>query len=102
MNPDQKIAAFLAKAEVHPAKSKLAPYEEMIRRLRQNRWTYRQIAEALRSDFGVQVNPKSIWAYLHAECRQARASQAPSLIPVAHALPQKPVPRQSARFNLDA
>jgi transposase len=54
MNTDDKIWAFLARAKSRPAPSKLDPYHELIRGLRQRRWTYQQIAAVLRDEFAVK------------------------------------------------
>lgn len=64
MNLDDKITAFLADADAKSARSKLEPYAELIRQLRQRRWTYVQIAQALREQFGVTVHPTTVHAYV--------------------------------------
>jgi len=52
MNLEQKITSFLATADTQPPQSKLEPYTELIRSLRQKRWPFHRIAKALQDDFG--------------------------------------------------
>jgi IS30 family transposase len=95
MNLEQKIGDFLTKAESKPARSKLAAYDTVIRTLRQRRWTFQAIAQTLQSEFGLSVNPKTIWAYLQVQREHAPLLPAKS----EHSLPSSP---QKRRFNLDA
>ena len=64
MDLEKKIADFLARADPKPTRSKLEPYDELIRTLRQRRWTFKMIAEVLNAEFGLKVNPKTVWDYL--------------------------------------
>ena len=96
MDLEKKIAQFLATVESKPARSRLEPYDALIRALRQKRWTYKAIADALESEFGLRVNPKTIWDYLnvHQGAVMKQAQENSSIKP-----PQEP-PRR--RFNLDS
>lgn len=98
MELEKKIAQFLANAEAKPARSKLEPYDAVIRTLRQKRWTYKAIAEALTAEFGLKINPKTVWDYLKVHQGTAKTSIRESSAP-ATKLPQE-TPRR--RFNLDA
>ena len=97
MNLEQKIGDFLTKAESKPARSKLAAYDALIRTLRQRRWTFAAIAQTLQTEFGLVVNPKTIWAYM----KVRREPQQAPLLPAKSetSLPNSP---QKRRFNLDA
>ena len=95
MNLDEKIADFLAATKAEPARSKLEPYAELIRGLRQRRWTYAKIAQALRDDFDVTVAPNTVFAFVKA---RARKREVPA--PAAPALPVNSGPRKP-RFKLD-
>lgn len=98
MDLEKKITDFLARVEVRPPRSKLAPYDSLIRTLRRRRWTFEEIAHALASEFGLQVNPKTIWAYLHVRRDTDNADAPIKTTPVA-----QPRPSQiKRRFNLDA
>ena len=99
MSLDEKIAEFLSQAAPRPAASKLEPYYELIRTLRQRRWTYQRIAVTLRDDFQVKVAVSSIHSFMkvrsrRASCGTMKAEQAKAPVP------QVPVKRP--RFNLDA
>jgi len=97
MHLEQKIGDFLAKAETKAARSKLAPYDTLIRTLRQRRWTFAVIAQTLQNEFGLAVNPKTIWAYMqvHREHTQPPLSAKPEAFPLSN--PSTP----KRRFNLD-
>lgn len=98
MDTNQKIAAFLARADAKPAPSKIADYETLIRQLRYKHWTYTQIAEALKSEFGVQVNPKTVWAFL--KVRRGLIEEPSTLRKPTEN--QQPMLTPKRRFNLDA
>jgi IS30 family transposase len=99
MSFDQKIADFLARSEAKQAPSKLEPFAELIRTLRQRRWTFGQIAAALLEEFGVRVHPTTIHAYVKVRVRRGRAVELPGLGTIHEQV--KPAPRKQ-RFNLDA
>lgn len=96
MDLDKKISEFLARAETRPTRSKLEPYDALLRSLRARRWTYQRIALALAEEFGLKVNPKTIWAYL-----QAQRSVVQPDTPLAGS-PAKAQTTPGRRFNLDA
>jgi IS30 family transposase len=75
MNLDDQIANFLADADAdaRPARSKLEPYAELIRELRQRRWTFREIADALRERFAVTASPSTIHDFAKVRAQRARA-----------------------------
>lgn len=78
MNLDEQIAKFLADADALPARSKLEPYAEMIRELRQRRWTFRKIADALRERFAVTASPSTIHNFAKVRARRAKAEIQPA------------------------
>jgi IS30 family transposase len=73
MNLDDQIADFLADADARPARSKLEPYAELIRELRQRRWTFRKIADALRERFAVTASPSTIHDFAKVRAQRAKA-----------------------------
>ena len=73
MNLDDQIANFLADADARPARSKLEPYAELIRELRQRRWTFRKIADALRERFAVTASPSTIHDFAKVRAQRTRA-----------------------------
>lgn len=95
MDLDTKISEFLARAETRPARSKLEPYDALLRSLRTRRWTYQKIAQALAAEFGLKVNPKTIWAYLQVQRSVVQHDTTPARSPV------KAPTLQKRRFNLD-
>jgi hypothetical protein len=98
MNLDEQIANFLAKADDRPPRSKLEPHADLIRGLRQRRWTYRKIAAALRERFGLATGKSSIHDFVRVRARR------PALeAPPGHDLPEQPpspTPHKR-RFHLD-
>lgn len=78
MNLQEQIAAFAAEAEAHTGRSKLEPYEALIRTLRQKRWTYAEISAALRERFHVSAAPGTVHSYMKARCRQKLIATMPS------------------------
>ena len=106
MSLNERIASFLASVDAQPARSKLEPYEELIRALRRKRWGYRRIAAALQEQFGVRAAASSIHNYL--KVRAKRKPSAIELTPTTNvpaiapqATPAAPAPKRP-RFNLDA
>jgi hypothetical protein len=99
MDLDQQITDFLARAGTNPAASKLVPYAELIRQLRQRRWPYQRIADALRNDFGVSVAPSTIHAFVKVRAKQKGGLvMSPPNFPIPSASPAKPI---RPRFHLD-
>jgi len=70
MGLDQEIANFLKTTDTGIGGSKLEPYAELIRSLRQRRWTYRQITDALRTQFRVVVAPSTVFAFVKVRARR--------------------------------
>src|SRR5665213_998586 len=99
MNLDDQIAAFLAKTDAQPARSKLEPYAELIRGLRKRRWTYRRIAAVLREQFGVITGRSTVHEFVKVRARRPQTEPTPAIRapqPVAsHPAPPK------RRFHLD-
>ena len=106
MNLEQKISSFLATADTQPPQSKLEPYAEMIRALRQKRWPYHRIAKALQDDLGIKAEPSSIHNFVKVRAKKIdRHDIAPPETPSSHSL--KPMSSAAPvikrpRFNLDA
>jgi hypothetical protein len=58
MNPDHQ--ALLDRLPDRPERSKLAPYRDLIRSLRQKRYTFREIAGLLATNYGLKVDHTTI------------------------------------------
>ena len=58
MNPQHK--ALLDKLPEKPERSKLAPYRDLIRALRQRRYTFREIANLLAAHYALKVDHTTI------------------------------------------
>lgn len=98
MSLDDDIASFLAEAEARPAPSKLEPYGDLIRTLRQRRWTFVEIATALHERFSLRVAPSTIHNFVKVRAHKKNVVT-PTVSPTP--LPKiQPAPRP--RFNLDA
>lgn len=95
MNTEQKITDFLARAETRPAASKLDAYHQLIRTLRQRRWTYKEIAVVLRDEFGLSAAPSTIHAFVKVRAKRSAPVEAASA-QKACATMQRP------RFRIDA
>ena len=100
METPEKIRSFLESAAEYPAKSKLEPYSEFIRSLRKKRWTYRQLADALQTEFQLPVAPSTIHNFLKVRSKRKREAMPDDPPPI----PKPWVPPQPSRprFNLDA
>lgn len=97
MSLDQRIADYLAAADVVPARSKLEPYRELIRGLRQKRWTYQRISRVLRVEFGVSAAPSTIHHFQQVRAKKCGGTKVnPSAEAVAIPAAKRP------RFKLDA
>jgi transposase len=99
MSLDERIAAFITRTDAKPARSKLEPYAELIRTLRQRRWTYVQIAQALLDEFAVSVHPTTVHAFVKV---RAKAKKSPALPSGDTPAPFAGVVAKRPRFNLDA
>lgn len=101
MSLDAKIGTFLATAATRDAASKLEPYAELIRTLRQRRWTYTEIAHTLRTEFGLTVHRTTVHAFV-----KVRSGNKPG--PFTMAVPANgdpvtaPATAKRPRFNLNA
>jgi hypothetical protein len=107
MSLDQRISDFLAKSEARPAPSKLEPYAEVIRTLRQRRWTYQDIARALRDEFGVTAAVSTIHAFFKVRAKRRGAPTMSTPDDPAPPLPAAATASQSSaakrpRFHLEA
>ena len=106
MNLEQKITSFLATAETQPPQSKLEPYTELIRSLRQKRWPYHRIAKALQDDFGIKAAPSSIHNFVKVRAKKTDryVITPPETTSALSLKPTSPAVRviKRARFNLDA
>lgn len=101
MSLDQHITDFLAKAGAKPATSKLEPYAGLVRTLRQRRWTYLQIVQALRDEFGLIVAPSTVHAFVKARAGKRKGVLTMSTPESPEARADAPVPAKRPRFNLD-
>jgi len=100
MNLDDQIANFLANADARPTRSKLEPYADLIRELRQRRWTFRKIADALRERFAVTASPSTIHDFARVRAQRARAET--QRTELEHAKPGAAAPASSKpqRFHV--
>ena len=98
MSLNDDIAAFLAAAQARPATSKLEPYLELVRTLRQRRWTFVEIAAALHDRFGLCAAPSTIHNFLKVRAQKkdvVTLTASPTPLPKTQTAPRP-------RFNLDA
>lgn len=103
MNLQEQIAAFAAEAEARTGRSKLEPYEALIRTLRQKRWTYAEISTALRERFHVSAAPGTVHSFMKVRARtkpaKTNATTPPAFLPAA---PQSAeAPHRRYRFNME-
>jgi hypothetical protein len=99
MNLDDQIANFLADADDRPARSKLEPYAELIRELRQRRWTFRKIADALRERFAITASPSTIHDFTRVRARRPGVRMSDAQPEPMSAPPSPPAPSKR-RFHL--
>jgi hypothetical protein len=100
MDLDQEIADFLKTTEAGSSRSKLEPYAELIRGLRQRRWTYEKIADALRTRFGVTVAPSTVFAFVKVRARRKAGFVLPA--PAVTACDPHGPGAPRPRFRIDA
>jgi hypothetical protein len=100
MSLEQEIANFLKTTDAGSGRSKLEPYAELIRGLRQRRWTYRQITDALRTQFGVVVAPSTVFAFVKVRARRKAGFALPPPVAASAAPTATGAPRP--RFKIDA
>ncbi|HOF09248.1 MAG TPA: hypothetical protein PLV33_04540 [Opitutaceae bacterium] len=101
MNLDDKITAFLATADAKAARSKLEPYAELIRQLRQRRWTYDQIAQALHDNFGLCAHRTTIHAFVKARAGKGKGAIAMPSPDLSGSRVGTSASVKRPRFNLD-
>ncbi len=102
MSLNDEIVQFLAQADSKPAASKLEPYAEGIRAVRQRRWAYREITEALRERFGVSVAASTVHNFQKVRSKRGHftsPSNAAAETPIA--LPKEKAEGKRQRFHLD-
>ena len=100
MGLDEEIANFLKTTDTGTGRSKLEPYAELIRGLRQRRRTYEQISDALRTQFRVVVAPSTVFAFVKVRARRRAGFVLPPPVtpPGVQIGPGAPRPR----FKIDA
>lgn len=107
MNLQAQIAAFAAEAAARTGRSKLEPYEALIRTLRQKRWTYAEISAALRDRFQVSAAPGTVHSFMKVRARTKPATpNATTPLTNEHRSPapqpeQSPTNQPRRRFRLD-
>ena len=69
---DDNMRAFLETVPESPTRSKLEPYRDLIRHLRQKRKTYRQIAQILAINFGMPVDHTTIVKFVKVRANSQR------------------------------
>jgi hypothetical protein len=79
MNPDYK--ALLDQLPEKPERSKLSPYRELIRGLRQKRYTFREIANLLNTHYGLTVDHTTIVDFTKRRSSQRRQDLTPEHSP---------------------
>ena len=84
---DEKLQSILDQMPAGPPRSKLEPYRDFIRHLRQKRKTYRQIAAVLAEQCNLQVQHSTIYDFVHALKRSPDESQAEPLQSLTRVLP---------------
>jgi len=101
MSLNDEIASFLAEVEARPPASKLEPYAGLIRSLRQRRWTFVQIAVALRERFNISVAPSTIHSFLKVRAGQRATTEMPSPEPSSQSGPPARTAPLRPRYHLD-
>jgi len=75
---DPKIRQLIDQIPNKPFRSKLQPYLNLIRELRQKRQTYKEVSRFLLDHLNLTVAPSTIHAFMHARSRRATfQTQAP-------------------------
>lgn len=100
MNLQEQIAAFAAEAEAHTGRSKLEPYDALIRTLRQKRWTYAEISAALRDRFQLSAAPGTVHSFMKVRFRKKPIGETIDKSPIRHNEPER-APQVQRRFRLD-
>ena len=84
---DEKLQSILDQIPEGPPRSKLEPYRDFIRNLRQRRKTYRQIAAVLAEQCHLQVQHSTIYDFVHAPNRGPDEIQVQPPQPVPQVFP---------------
>jgi hypothetical protein len=69
---EKPLSEILNSIPPKPPRSKLEPYYELIRELRRQSRTYREIATILKDHLGVRVDHSTICDFVHLRARRAR------------------------------
>jgi hypothetical protein len=72
---DKPLSEILKVIPPKPPRSKLEPHYELIRELRRQSRTYREIATILNDHLGVRVDHSTICDFVHLRARRARTSR---------------------------
>lgn len=106
MDLQEQIATFAAEAATRTGRSKLEPYERLIRTLRQKRWTYAEISTALRDRFQVSATPGTVHSFMKVRARRQypiTPTHRGRLISETRPQPSSPSTKKTPwRFNVDA
>ena len=86
---NEELQSILDQMPARPPRSKLEPYRDLIRNLRQKRKTYREIAAFLHQHCNVGVHYSTIYDFVHAPYRNPEQDQiqAESTRPLQPVLP---------------
>ncbi|MEO8663192.1 MAG: hypothetical protein ABI693_32340 [Bryobacteraceae bacterium] len=72
---EKSISEILNAIPPNPPRSKLEPYYDLIRELRQRSKTYREIAKVLKDHVGLRVDHTTICDFVHLRARRARTQR---------------------------
>ena len=78
---NEELQSILDQMPARPPRSKLEPYRDLIRNLRQKRKTYREIAAFLHQHCNVGVHHSTIYDFVHAPYRNPEQDQIQSETP---------------------
>jgi hypothetical protein len=76
---DYKMQALLDSIPDSPTRSRLEPYRELIRALRQKRKTFAEIAQILLLNYNVRIDPSNIHRFVKVRSKQSRLEPVPQL-----------------------
>ena len=74
---DSKMQTLLDSIPDSPTRSRLEPYRELIRALRQKRKTFTEIAQILLLNYNVRIDPSNIHRFVKVRSKQSRLEPAP-------------------------
>jgi hypothetical protein len=101
------MQALLDSIPDSPTRSRLEPYRELIRGLRQKRQTFAEIAQILLIHYNVRIDPSNIYRFVKLRRKQTQlelsAPQAPNIpsSPTIRAQPSGGNPAAKKRFHYD-